>query len=120
MPKLSCLKSFAFSLALILSSCATPPNKPICVELAPDRGRCVKVISGEEFEINETNKFEGKTWWELRPALILMPASTWAAFKAFIIKICNKSSQCERAVGTWERSLDYIDAQFEEKGIPLP
>lgn len=108
--------SLSLSLSLLLSSCATkPPDVPVCVEFTPSRGRCVKIISGEQFDVNEDQKFEGKTWWEYRPAMLQMPASSWAKIKAYIIKTCKKYGQCQKEVSSWDRTVEYIDAQLEAK-----
>lgn len=78
-------------------------------------GYCVKVISGQEYIINEENTINGKTWWEVRPAMILVPAESWAHIKAFIIKICNSTKQCTKEVGTWERSVQNVDSKLIQK-----
>jgi hypothetical protein len=95
---------------LLISACATkPPDVPVCIEFAPDRGACVRIISGQEFKIDENNKFEAKTWWEHRPAMILVPASSWAELKSFIIKACKKYNNCDQEIESWERTLNTID-----------
>lgn len=111
---------YGLSLSLLLgslfSSCATnPPDVPICVEFTPERGRCVKIISGEKFDVNESLKFEEKTWWEHRPTMIQMPASSWAKMKAFIIKMCKKYGKCDKEISSWDRTIVTIDQQLEEK-----
>lgn len=103
------------SLALVHSGCATPPDVPICVEITMDRGRCVKIVSGEEITIDEKNKFEGKTWWEIRPAMVQVPASSWAEIKAFIIKVCKKTNQCQKEIASWDRSIQSIDSELKNK-----
>ena len=105
--RLLCAISFT-----LLASCATPPpNVPVCAELTPDRGSCVYTVTGEQVEINETNKLEGKTWWEMRPAMLQMPASAWAKVKSWIIKVCKKNPKmCEDAVTSWDRTLDNVDS----------
>lgn len=103
-------------LLLLLPSCSTtPPDVPVCVEVTPDRGRCVKIISSEEFLVDETRKFEGKSWWEMRPAMVQVPASSWAAIKAFIIKTCKKTGTCEKEVASWDRTVKTIDGNLEKK-----
>ncbi len=92
------------------------PDVPVCVEFAPDRAGCVKIISGEEFMIDETHKFETHTYWEIRPAMVLVPASSWVEIKKFIIDICKKTNQCQQEVKNWERSVNTIDSQLEKKG----
>jgi len=111
-----------YGLASLLSlgsliSCATGgvPDVPVCVEFSPDRGRCVHVISGKDFVVDEVNKFQSKTWWEQRPAMILVPASSWAEIKSFIIKSCKKSNACQDQLSSWDRTVDKIDVNINKK-----
>lgn len=121
MPRKIFLRSFTLLLPLLLSACATnPPDAPVCVEITMDEGQCINIVSGKKFKIDEKEKFkdmEGvpRTWWELRPAMIQVPASSWAQIRAFIIKICKKNNQCQKEVSTWERSIQTIDAHLGEK-----
>lgn len=101
----------AISFALLLEACAgLPPDKPLCTELTPTRAYCVNTMSGADFEVNEVQKLDGKTWWEMRPTNIQMPSQTWKAFKVWINKICKNNSQCDSAVANWERTVNKIDA----------
>lgn len=106
------------SLSLLsLSGCASfqPPDKPICVEINITTGACTLPVSGKQFIIDETHKFENKTWWEMRPAMLLMPASTWAAFKIWIIKLCKKTNKCDQEISSWDRTLENVDTQLNQK-----
>lgn len=116
-PKLNCGRLLKILLVLNLSSCATthPPDVPLCVEFAPDRGRCVKIISGEIFDVDEKNKFEDKTWWEHRPAMIQMPASSWVQIKSYLIKTCKKYNICEKEISSWDRTVETIDDNLNKK-----
>lgn len=113
-----CLLVFLF---LIVACTTTPPDAPICVEINMQKGRCVKIISGEQFVIDETHPYafrpgdKPKTWWQMRPAMVQVPPTSWAEIKAFIIKICNNSGECEKEVGKWERSVEYVDSQLAKK-----
>lgn len=110
-----------FALLLIgslffLASCSTtPPDAAICVEITLDRGRCVKIVSGQEFLWDETHKYEDKTWWEMRPAMIQVPASSWAQMKSFIIKVCKKYGTCDKEISSWDRTVKTIDKNLEGK-----
>lgn len=108
------------SILLVLSSsylisCASVPDKPVCVEINPSRGWCTNTISDKEFWIDEKNTFEGKTWWELRPYMVLMPASTWQANKAYMIKMCKKTKSCEKNISTWERKFSSVEDKIDSK-----
>ena len=101
---------------LSLISCAgLPPDEPLCTEINPERAYCVRMMSGKQFEISETKKFNGQTWWELKPTVISMPASTWRELKKWIIKICKNNSQCDDAVAGWDRTVKIIDDQVSSK-----
>lgn len=91
------------------------PDVPLCVEINPAKGNCVKIISGDTFDIDEENKFEEKTWWEIRPAMVQVPESSWREIKKFIITICKKTNQCQKEVKNWERSVKQIDTKLKEK-----
>lgn len=101
---------------LLLDGCAVkPPDSPLCVEITPTRGSCTKIISGESFDVDDDHKFEDKTWWEHRPAMILMPASTWKELKTYIIKMCKKTNMCDKEITNWERTVDQLDNKIQEK-----
>lgn len=96
-----------------------PPDKPLFVEISPTEGFGVNIMSGKQITVDDTHKYEGMTWWEMRPYMILMPASTWAPLKAWIIKICKANPrQCDKAVGNWEKTVNTIDKQLESKQLP--
>ena len=116
MLKKICGNSLSLLLVLLVSACTTmPPDVPMCVEFSPDHGRCVNIISGKKFDVNETEKFEGKTWWEYRPAMLLVPASSWAKIKAYIIKSCKKYGNCQAEVASWDRTIETIDENLDQK-----
>lgn len=100
---------------LLLASCVHAPDVPVCVEITPERARCVKIISGTESTIDETNLYNGFTWWEARPTMVQVPAESWAQIKAFIIKVCKKSNQCDSQISSWERSIQAIDSSLQSK-----
>lgn len=95
-------------LSLLLSGCASIPDKPVCVELSPVKGFCTNTVSDKDFIIDETHPAvleEGQkpqTWWEMRPFMVLVPVSSWKAFKEFIIKQCKRTN-CDQYIQAWER-----------------
>lgn len=97
---------------VICEACAIkPPNKPVCVDLAPTRGWCTYTVSDDEFYIDEAHPFEGKKWPQVKSESLLVPASSWAAIKAFILKLCRKSGSCKQDQDVVEYSgkrLDYM------------
>jgi len=97
-------------LALILSGCAvTVPDVPLCVEISPSRGHCIYTLSAREYTIDDEHPHEGKTWWDMRPAMILAPAESWAKIKKFIIEVCRKTKKCDTEMGSWDRTVEAID-----------
>lgn len=102
--------------SLALTSCAvTPPDVPICVEFTIERGRCVHIISGKTFDVDETRKYKDKTWWDLRPTMVQVPSSSWAEIKSFIIKVCKKTNQCDEKITSWKKTSSKIDETINKK-----
>jgi hypothetical protein len=89
------------------------------VELDIDRGHCVHTISSTEYDVDDEHPFtdpytkEKYTWWALRPLMVHMPAASWAEIKAFIIKMCKRTKDCDRSISNWERSVQTIDSAIE-------
>ena len=103
MKNLKRLQNLAFSFLIV--GCASAPDVPICVELTPAKSFCTNTISDKDFYISDTELFEGKTYWEIRPTMVLMPASSWAKIKAYIIKSCRQSKRCSN----YDHKIDQID-----------
>lgn len=100
------------SLLFVISCAGTPPNVPLCVELSPERAHCVRIMTSEQFEVNEERKLDGKTWWEHKPSVISMPATTWRELKKWIIKICKNNQACDSQVASWDRTVETIDSKI--------
>ena len=102
------------SLSSLLISCSvTPPDVPLCTQLSMNRGYCINTLSSTEFEVNDTQKYNEKTWWEMRPYMIFMPKDSWVEIKKFIIKICKRSKNCSNEhVSNWERTIEKIDQRM--------
>jgi len=105
---------FVILFVLLLSGCASsPPDVPVCVEITMDRGYCTNTISAKEFYVDETRKLDGRTWWEARPMMLMMPASSWAKLKTWIITQCKRTGQCDQSIASWERTINSIDTALE-------
>ncbi len=108
------------SLLLVINGCAlTPPNVPLCREKDIDRGRCTNIVDGKSFDINELEKFKDedgqmKTWYELRPYFILMPISSWAQLKAWILKVCEKYKNCGNQNADAEVTVKNVDGILQD------
>lgn len=108
------------------------PDEPICIPLTArpgtddrplSRGWCKHTMSDREFVVSDTEPWpydgpwKGKTWWEIRNEMLLLPNTTYAELKKFIIKICKTSNQCtQKEVASWDRTIQRIDEIIELKG----
>lgn len=109
----------ALFLLILLTSCQhTVPDVAVCYELSPTRGTCVTTISGREFEVDEQktwpldDAWKGKTWWDVRHLMLLVPGEvSWVPMRAFIVKICKDKNTCQQEVKNWERTVEKIDAK---------
>lgn len=107
--------------ASMVGCAVKPPDFPMCVEMSMERGECIKVISGEKIRVDNDHKMNNKTWWESRPTNMIMPLESWMDLKKFIIKMCKKNKgMCDKEVSSWERSLQKIDQNLNEKGVEVP
>lgn len=115
MPRLFLLIVFALLLSSLINCALAPPDTPVCTELDMSRGWCTYTISGKEFFVDDENLFEGKTWWDMRPTMLQIPAQSWVEIKTFIIKTCKKH-KCSKEISSWERTVGTIDKQINLKG----
>lgn len=103
----------AFTLA-VLTSCAHVPDVPICVEINSTKGFCTNTISDQDYDIDEAHPvaFDGDdkpmTWWERKPFMLLVPASSWKALKQYIIQQCKRTN-CDQYVQSWDRKLNELN-----------
>lgn len=93
-------------LGLSLSGCSSIPNVPICAEVNISKGLCTFTVSGKTIVIDDENTYEGQTWFDLRVKALTVPASSWAKIKAFLVKQCKKTNQCDVDIDSWDRNLD--------------
>lgn len=103
------LISFA---SLLVFSCSSVPDVPVCVELDVNRGWCTNTISDVEYyvEDNSENPLK-KSWWELTPTMVHVPYQSWAKIKSYIQKECKRNDSC-RGVGDWENRSKKLDNQI--------
>lgn len=90
------LKLLGSLLALSLSfGCASVPNVPLCVELVEnEQGFCKNTIDANEIIVdNNQSLLNGKTWLEVKTGSLLMPATSWAEIKSYILKQCKKKQE---------------------------
>lgn len=108
--------TLGLSLSIAIEGCQTaPPDIPLCIEINMSRGYCINTISATEFEVNDFNKLDDKTWWEARVSMILLPASSWAKLKTYIITQCKRTGACDKEITSWERTINTVDKTLENK-----
>lgn len=104
------LKTLFLSSAISLASCVKPPDVKVCVELVKDKkGFCAYTISDKEETI------EGQPWKDIKVKSLIVPAQSWAEIKAFILKVCEKTKECE-LVST-QKKINKMDNATNEKPI---
>jgi len=92
----------------ILVSCAQPPDVAICTKITDEKGWCTNTISDKEFYVN------GEEWKKLDSESLRVPAASWAQIKAFILKSCKKSGECNKNLTTWERKTSSVDEKIKK------
>lgn len=92
-------------------------DKPVCVELNMSKGYCTTIISGKDMIIDDENKLDGKTWFEMRPEMVQVPVETWAALKKYLIKNCKRTQKCNENIDSWTRTMISIDEELGKKGV---
>jgi hypothetical protein len=115
MQRVNLLIAFVLSSSLLTSCATSPPDIPICVEITPSRGYCINTISSTEFEVNDHNLMNGVSWWHARPSMLMLPASSWAKLKVYIITQCKQTGACDKEVSNWERTVNAVDKTLENK-----
>lgn len=115
MLKLNSLLLIIILLALSLSCSTNPPDKPVCTEITMTKAICTKMVSGEDFIVDETHKFEDKTWWEQRHLMLQMPISTWTSIKSFTIKMCKKYGCKDKDIASWDRAQKNVDKAIDTR-----
>lgn len=103
----------AFTLA-VLTSCAHVPDVPVCVEINQVKGFCTNTISDKDYVIDEEHPValeageKPQTWWEMRPYMVLVPTTSWKAFKQYIIQQCKRTN-CDQYIKSWDRKIQEIN-----------
>jgi hypothetical protein len=83
------------------------------VELDISKAFCTTPISGKDQIIDDTHLLEGKTYWDIRPTMILIPPSSYAAIKSFILKQCKRNpDMCDKEIPAWDRATESVDKQI--------
>ncbi len=99
----------------LISSCATVPDFQACVEIHPAKAWCTTAISGKETIYDDKTT---PSWWDLRPAMVLIPEKSYSELKSYIIKMCKKT-KCDEKIDSWSRTIDNIDTKLNEKKLEV-
>lgn len=105
MQKLNLRMHLITLLVFVVNSCANLPNVPICAEISLSRGVCTYTVSGKTVVVDDEHPIDGTVWFELRTRALLVPASSWASLKSYLIKQCRKTNQCKNEIVSWDRDL---------------
>jgi hypothetical protein len=84
-------------LLLLCVGCATPPDKPVCVQDENENAHCIFMMTGGAFDVDNLGKQytqDGRNWnfTELRQMSLMMPPDTYAALKKFLLNYCHKNT----------------------------
>lgn len=84
-----------------------------------EKGWCTNTISDVEFYIDEARPHDfgdgkPKTWWELRPYMVMLPFPSWAELKAYLIKQCKRNN-CDEYIKSWERRVNKMDDKVKNE-----
>lgn len=121
MPKLNWLKLLGLSLSLLISSCASVPDVPVCKEITMSRAFCTNTISGKEYFVDDDHPLKNEktgeleTWWDIRYKMIMVPPSSWAEIKSFVVKSCKVSGRCDKNISDWQRTVETIETKIIRK-----
>lgn len=89
-------------LFVILQSCAhSPPDEIVCLDLG-DKGFCTRMISDQEFYV------EGSSWETMKRGSVLMPATSYAEIKKYLLIQCKRDSRCD--INLFEKKMEILDA----------
>lgn len=69
------------------------------------QGVCTYTVSGKNVYVDDTHPLDGQTWFDMRAKVLAVPASSWGAVKAWMIKQCKKN-KCNVDIATWDRDLE--------------
>jgi hypothetical protein len=84
----------------------------VCVEESPSQAFCTYTISDKDFYINDSQKIDGKTYWDIKPTMLRIPYKSWVEIKSFIIKTCKRQN-CDKDIASWNRKLESIDSKLQ-------
>jgi len=88
---------------ILLCSCATVPNVPLCVHDGPESAYCAWTIQTTgNFHVDDSglNNYtqQGRNWNldQLNQNSLILPPDSWSAIKAFILQTCKDyPSECQ-------------------------
>lgn len=101
--------------SILFSSCTNIEqiDKPVCTKIAPGRGGCTYLLSDIDFFVDDDNLFEGKTWFELEMEMVLVPPSTWASIKKYLLRNCKFASSKRMNCKKLEQQIKQVEANLK-------
>ncbi len=99
-------------LSNLLTNCASIPDLPIITRLSATRGYYVYSISNKEGYVDDEHLLNGKTFLDYTIESVFVPADSWKEIKAYIIKNCKRSNECNQNIDSWERKIKTIDSNL--------
>lgn len=117
MPKSYSSISLLLLLGFLASACTSlkVPDDPVLVEISPRKAFAVWTVTDKSQYVDDFNLLDGKTYWDLRPTLVLLPPKTWKDIKVFIIDSCKMLDTCQKDIAKWQKKIDSIDEQLNKK-----
>lgn len=111
------MKNVPLFLLGFLYSCSSIQkiDLPVCVGINMNKGFCTTIISGKDQIVDDSNLLDGKTWFETKHEMVLVPVKTWSALKTYLITECKRSNRCGRNIQTWESSIQNLDLKIERR-----
>ncbi len=98
------MQRLLISSLVLIASCATIPEVPICAEVSLSKGICTYTVSGKNITVDDEHPLSGQTWFDLRSKALSVPADSWGEVKAWMVKMCKKN-KCNIDVSSWDRDL---------------
>lgn len=102
------MKNLSFSLILLLSGCASVPNFYGCRQRTVNSGFCTWSLKGDDFIIDDTHLYNGKTWIDMKIESVYLPAESYSQIKEYILKSCKQNNNCNQNISNWDTKLNSI------------
>jgi hypothetical protein len=102
------MRNSSLLLSLIICSCASIPDVPVCRQRTVNSAFCTYTISNKDIIIDDTHLLDGKSWIDLKIESIYVPVDSWIKIKIYILDQCKRNNNCSNNIGQWSNKLDSI------------